>query len=148
MGTSPLGSGHYIEAGEPSRYIHSSNAAIYTNMPKGAGLTKPLNISPELGDLIGNILDNTVQYITVTYNIFHTISSSIIFNTFPMFKFDMDCAIQAPVHPSIVMSSNSVADTYSPFSVQSVWGYLLHLSNLSHGLHPSLQNKPTLQTGA
>merc|ERR1712243_24693 len=54
--------------------------------------------------------------------------------------FDMDWAIQAPVQPFIVISSNSVAATYSVFNVQSVWWYLLHLSSLSHGLQPSPQN--------
>merc|ERR1712211_164721 len=36
--------GYYIE----SNYIHTTN-----KMPKGSGLTKPLNLSDELGDLIG-----------------------------------------------------------------------------------------------
>merc|ERR1711890_217918 len=48
------------------------------------------------------------------------------------------------VHSDVI---HSVADTYSPFSVQSVWWYLLHLSSLSHGLHPSLQNKPLYRLG-
>merc|ERR1712107_153231 len=44
MGTLSYIPGYYIE----SNYIHTTN-----KMPKGSGLTKPLNLSDELGDLIG-----------------------------------------------------------------------------------------------